>query len=187
MASLAATSPSVTLCTKGNSVRQGDPIAALAYLLSVQPLLSLLAVSSRMPYPVPALDSSTHMIRLLGIPIPSADGRSRVTPVAAAMADDIFVGLRDTLQLPDLKVAIAVHERASGGLNNWLKTFGLRVGALRGTDVLPPGWDPTHIDVSADVIRYLGIFMGPHTSVLAKWFPSDDTSSKPDDHTLRHA
>jgi hypothetical protein len=34
------------------------------------------------------------------------------------MADDIFVGLRDTLQLPDLKVAIAVHERASGGLNN---------------------------------------------------------------------
>ena len=38
------------------------------------------------------------------------------------MADDIFCGLRDTLQLPDLKTAIAVHERASGGLNNWLKT-----------------------------------------------------------------
>ena len=35
------------------------------------------------------------MIRLHGIPIPSADGRSREVRLAAAMADDIFVGLRE--------------------------------------------------------------------------------------------
>jgi hypothetical protein len=101
------------------------------------------------------------------------------------MADDIFCGLRDTMQLPDLKVVIAAHERASGGLNNWLKTFGLRVGGLRGSTIMPPGWDPNHVDFSTDVIRYLGVFMGSHAAVLAKWLPPDGSPLDGNDLTSR--
>ena len=38
---------------------------------------------------------------------------------------------------------------------------------------MPPNWDPGHVDFSSDVIRYLGVFMGAHASVLAKWIPPD--------------
>ena len=84
------------------------------------------------------------------------------------MADDFAVALCDTLQLPHLRIILAVHERASGGLNNWLKTYGLRIGSLRGSTVLPPDWDPTHVSFSLD-IRYLGVFLGDPTLILSHW------------------
>jgi hypothetical protein len=50
---------------------------------------------------------------------------------------------------------LQVHERASGGLNNWGKTYGLRVGSLAGSTILPPNWNPRHVDFKEDPIRYL--------------------------------
>ena len=163
-----------------NGVRQGDPCAALAYLISIQPYLSLLSSCSRVHRSIPCPDGSFRLVKLLGIPIPSLDGSSYVTRIAVAMADDVAAALRDTSQLPGFKLLLAVHERASGGLNNWLKTFCLRVGLLRGSTALPPDWDPTHGVFTADVIRYLGIFTGLPASVLAQWLPPPGTHNSND-------
>jgi hypothetical protein len=72
------------------------------------------------------------------------------------MADDVALCLRDILQLPGLKLLLSVHERASNALNNWVKTFGLLIGSLRGTSIMPPDWDPLYINFAVDRIRYLG-------------------------------
>ena len=160
-----------------NGVRQGDPCAALAFLLSLQPYLSLVSCCIRAPRSIPLASGGTSVVKLEGIPIPTADGLHTTCRPTAAMADDVATALRDTLQLPSFKLIMAVHERASGALNNWLKTFGLRVGSLRGSSVMPPDWDATHINFTADVIRYLGIFTGTPTAVLAQWLSRDPGSS----------
>jgi hypothetical protein len=85
------------------------------------------------------------------------------------MADDIALALKDTLQFPCVRTLMSIHERASGALNNWSKTFGLRIGSLAGTNVLPPAWDPKHIIFSSDPVRYLGILLGIPEKVATAW------------------
>ena len=164
-----------------NGVRQGDPCAALAYLISVQPYLSLVACASRAPRSIPLADGTLISVKLEGIPLPpNADGTPAPAHIAVAMADDVAAALRDTFQLPGLHALMCVHERASGSLNSWLKTFGLRVGSLRGSTAMPPDWDPLHVDFSTDVIRYLGIFTGTPSAVLAKWMLPRGTQNASD-------
>ena len=152
-----------------NGVRQGDPIAPLAFLLSLQPFLSMLHRSQSVGVSVPLADGSSRHCRLRGIEIPSADGSSTVCYPAAAMADDVAVALYDTHQFPVVKLIMDTHERASGGLNNWLKTFGLRLGPLAGSTALPLGWDPNWVTFSSDPVRYLGIYLGCDERVARKW------------------
>ena len=173
-----------------NGVRQGDPCAAAAFILSLQPFLSLLTLCSRVPTPIPLANGSTRTVKLEGISIPAPDGSTThpVTCIAAAMADDVGLCLRDTLQLDPFKPILAVHERASNALNNWPKTFGHRVGSLRGSSEMPAGWNPQHINFSTDpAIRYLGNFFGPESSVRAEWIKPDGPSdnSNPTDLTSR--
>ena len=174
------------------------------FILSLQPFLSLLSCCSRtrVPTPVPLADGSVCDVKLEGIPISSPDGSTTttVTHIAAAMADDVGLGLRDTLQLEPFKLVLAVHERAScavgalsrpytsNGLNNWLKTVSLRVGSLRGSTVMPADWNPAHVQFNTDpAIRYLGDFFGPASSVRAEWIkPNGPTdNSTPTDLTSR--
>ena len=143
-----------------NGVRQGDPCAPLAFLLSIQPLLSMLRLSSRGPVSVPTAAGSPVACKLQGIQIPSIDGVGTTAEISAAMADDVAVALRDADQLPPFKLILDCHERASGGLNNWDKTYGVRLGSLATSTYLPPGWNPRHVDFSQDPVRYLGIFLG---------------------------
>ena len=170
-----------------NSVRQGDPVAALAFILSLQPFLSLVSVCSRVPTSIPCADGTSCLVKLEGIPIPSIDGSTSSTCVTAAMADDVALCLRDTLQLPGLKLLLSVHERASNALNNWLKTFGMRIGSLRGTSIMPPDWNPLYINFAADLIRYLGTYYGMDSEVLSAWIKptSSPDNSTPDDLTSR--
>ena len=104
------------------------------------------------------------------------------THVALSMADDIAFCLLNASQLMHLKPLLAVHERASNALNNWLKTFGLCIGSEHGSTFLPDGWNPAHVNFSDDpAIQYLGNFFGPPSCVLAEWIkpagPSDNSLS----------
>ena len=152
-----------------NGVRQGDPVAPLTFLLSLQPLLSMVRLSQIEGIRVPTGLGTWRRCKIQGIPIPTLDGRALTCKPIAAMADDIGICLSDALQLPDTKCMMQAHERASGALNNWGKTYGLPVGPLAGTALtMPPGWDPRHVDLSADPVRYLGIFLGTPEKVALK-------------------
>ena len=172
-----------------NGVRQGDPCAPLAFLLSIQPLLSMLRLSSRGPVSVPTAAGSPVACKLQGIQIPSIDGVGTTAEISAAMADDVAVALRDADQLPPFKLILDCHERASGGLNNWDKTYGVRLGSLATSTYLPPGWNPRHVDFSQDpeAVRYLGIFLGSPDAVLRRWYrdATDASNRALDDLTSR--
>ena len=85
--------------------------------------------------------------------------------------------LRDADQLPTFRSLLHIYEQGSGARNSWPKTHMLRVGALRDSDYLPPGWvdskdevaGQTSVDCSGAVIRYLGIFLGAPEQVARKW------------------
>ena len=152
-----------------NGVRQGDPCSPLVYLLSLQPLLSMLRLSQRVGVTVPLANGRTVFHRIKGIPIPTLDGTATDCALAVAMADDVALALQDTHQLPAARDMMCVHERASGSNNNWPKTFGLRIGSLRGSTALPFSWNPAHINFDEDPIRYLGVFLGCSQRVTLKW------------------
>ena len=59
-----------------NGVRQGDPCAPLAFLISIQPLISMIRVSTVHGVTVPVPGAPPVLCRLEGIPIPSLDGTS---------------------------------------------------------------------------------------------------------------
>ena len=176
--------------TLHNGVRQGDPVAAAIFMLSLQPFLSLLSVCSRIPTPIPLANGSSRDVKLEGIPIPSAGGSPSdpTNCIAVAMADDVGLCLRDTFQLPSFKLVLAVYERASNSLNNWPKTFGYRIGSLRGSTLMPPNWNPAHVNFNTDpAIRYLGVFFGAMASIRAEWDAptSLNDNSTPTDLTSR--
>ena len=104
-----------------NGVRQGDPASPLLYLISLQPLLSMIE------------QSSIH-----GIPIPGEKGQGTSEVKVTAYADDIAIYLRGFDQLPQLGVVMRTYCKASGAEYNWGggKTVGLRLGTAQGT--LPP-------------------------------------------------
>ena len=151
-----------------NSVRQGDPCSPLIFILTLQPLLSMYRLATQSSIRVPTADGTFRDCYLAGIPIPNLDGTGNTCEPTASMADDIALAIRDTDQLPCVQLILQVHERASGALNNWDKTYGLRIGTLRGTSHIPAGWNPNHIDFTEDPIRYLGIFLGTPDKVARK-------------------
>ena len=116
--------------------------------------------------------------------IPAEDGSPTPAPIACAMVDDLALALRDTYDLPSLKLVFDTHERASGGRNNWLKTFLMRIGSLRGSTAMPPDWSPAHANFDEDPIRYLGAFFGTTAAILSRWLQAPDCP-KPDDLTSR--
>ena len=169
-----------------NGVRQGCPCAALAYLLSIQPLISLLNTCSRAPrlIPLPSPPGQHVPVSLHSMFIPAEDGSPTPAPIVCAMADDLSLALRDTYELPALKLVFDTHERASGGRNNWFKTFLMRIGSLRGSTAMPPDWSPAHANFDEDPIRYLGAFFGTTAAILSRWLQAPDCP-KPDDLTSR--
>eukprot|EP00966_Prymnesium_polylepis_P321588 7377895-Prymnesium_polylepis.1 len=93
-----------------NSVRQGCPCAPLAFLISLQPLLSLFRLSNTIGVQVPDQNGALTHCRLSGIPIPTLDGTATTEAIAVAMADDIALALKDTLQFPCVRTLMSVHE-----------------------------------------------------------------------------
>ena len=153
-----------------NSVRQGDPCAALAFIIAIQPFLSLLSVASRRSVTVLDDNGAAVQCSLAPIPFPACDGSpGGGARVAVAMADDIGACLRDTAQLPPFHTLQRVYERASGGRNNWKKTVAFPLGPLRLQFSLPPAWPHRDLTVSSDLVRYLGVFLGDPISVASRW------------------
>eukprot|EP00966_Prymnesium_polylepis_P172594 3991581-Prymnesium_polylepis.1 len=62
---------------------------------------------------------------------------------------------------------MSLHERASGTLNNWPKTFGLRTGPLARSRLvgIPRTSDVTF---ATDPLRYVGIFLGSDSDVAKR-------------------
>ncbi len=88
---------------------------------------------------------------------------------AGAFADDLNLFLRNTDQLTPFRALLAIYENASGAVNSWQKTFRLRVGTLRGSDVLPTGWvEERDINTTNTLIKYLEMFLGAPADVAKK-------------------
>ena len=109
-----------------NSVAQGSPLFPILYLLVIRSLISLLNISSE--------------VEGISVSGPRGDKNNCRSLKAGAFADDLNRFLRNTDQLAPFRALFAIYENASGAVNSWPKTFGLRVGTLRGSDVLPAGW-----------------------------------------------
>ncbi len=92
-----------------NGVAQESPLLSILYLLVIQSCISLLNIS-------PDVE---------GIFVPGAGGDES--------------NCRNTDQLPPFRALLAMYENASGAVNSWPKTFGFRVGTLRGSNILPVG------------------------------------------------
>ena len=136
-----------------NGVRQGCPLSPLLYLMSIQPLLSLLRTHPDAPRGI------THTL-----------SSRRVTTLGFAYADDVGVALHSTAELPALDAIIGIFTCGSFGVINWKKTFGLLLGPGRdGPPVFPPGWDPSRVDFSKSALRLLGIMVGSpdHATLFA--------------------
>ena len=149
-----------------NSVAQGSPLSPLLYLLVIQSFISLVHQSR-------ALSSQHEGLGVIeGISVPGSGG-DLAHPTALRVlgfADDLVVFLRDGDELPAFQSLLRVYERGAGAVNSWEKTHAMRVGALRGSDELPAGWEEGRdIDTSGAAIRYLGIFLGCEEAVAAQW------------------
>ena len=154
---------------QANGLHQGCCLSPILYLLHLQSFLSLLDTAG-----VGGVDGP----RLHGIEIPAdSAGSNSVELKVASYADDMCCFLRDADQLPTFRSLLHIYEQGSGARNSWPKTHMLRVGALRDSDYLPPGWvdskdevaGQTSVDCSGAVIRYLGIFLGAPEQVARKW------------------
>ena len=131
-----------------NGLSQGSPLSPILYLLVLQSFLSLLNTTDA----------------LTGVHIPGEGGDEEQPAIIKALgfADDLVIFLRNADQLDEFKRLLAIYEDGSGALNSWEKTFGMRVGSLRGSDYLPQGWEEGRdINTTNSLIRYLGIFLAP--------------------------
>ena len=106
-----------------NGVAQGSPLSPIIYLLVIQSFISLINTS-------PDVEG-------ISVPGIGGDESNRRSLKAGAFADDLNLYLRNTDQLTPFRALLAIYENASGAVNSWPKTFGLRVGELRGSDTLP--------------------------------------------------
>ena len=135
---------------------QGSPLSPILYLLVIQSFISLINTS-------PDVEG-------ISVPGIGGDESNRRSLKAGAFADDLNLYLRNTDQLTPFRALLAIYENASGAVNSWPKTFGLRVGTLRGSDVLPDGWvEGRDINTKNTLIKYLGMFLGAPADVAKKW------------------
>ena len=94
--------------------------------------------------------------------------RANAALTAEAFADDLNLLLRNTDQLTPFRALLAIYENELSELK-WPKTFGLRIGFLRGSDVLPAGWiEGRDINTTNTLIKYLGMFLGAPAEVAKK-------------------
>ena len=120
------------------SVRQGCPLSPLLYVLALEPLLRRLR------------DRTTN---------PALRGVTFAGPLTArvsAFADDITVFVSRRLDIKAVKKAVSEYERIAGAKVNFDKSEGLRLGAWRGSNILPGPfrW-------SDGPVRILGVWFGP--------------------------
>ena len=145
--------------TPRHGLHQGCGLSPLLYLLCLQTFTSLVA---RDPL-------------LRGVRIPDSSGSDkpehRREVRVNGYADDLSCFLQDEMQLPRFKtlLAVPVYEKGrSGAQNEWEKTHAFRFGTLKTSTVLPDGWEHPGI-FDADVVRYLGIFLGVEERVAREW------------------
>ena len=109
-----------------NGVAQGSPLSPILYLLVIQSYISLLNIS-------PNVES-------ISVPGPGEDKNNCRSLKAGAFADNLNLFLRNTNQLTPFRALLAKYENASGAVNSWPKTFGLRLGTSGGpTSSQPDG------------------------------------------------
>ena len=102
---------------------QGSPLSPILYLIVIQSFISLLNISPE--------------VEGISVPGRGGEGNSRFLK-AGEFADDLNLFLRNTDQLIPIRALLAIYENASGAVNSWPKTSGLRVGALRGSSSFQP-------------------------------------------------
>ena len=154
-----------------NGVAQGCPLSPCLYLLCIQGLISLLNTDAK------------RAGGIRGIPMPRvhvSTASPAPTVMLSAFADDVCVFLQDSSQLTRFRQLLDTYCEGAGAKNSWEKTVGLRVGAERGKNDLPEGWEEGRdINCSPEmqiggetvrgVIRYLGVFLGAPEGVAKAW------------------